>query len=121
MRAVLLVEGSASLRKAIADILTRNCFNVLQAATGHDALRLLESYPNRVDLGILNTALVETGGAELATQLLAEREGIRLIFFGRRPLGWEDDFLPQPLNPEVLVATATAVFDRGSALPASRA
>jgi DNA-binding response OmpR family regulator len=114
MRAVLLVEESATLRKAIADVLTRNCFNVLQAATGCDALRMLESYPYRVDLGILNTALVESSGAELATQLVAEREGLKLIFFGRKPLGWEDDFLQEPLNPQVLVAAATAVFDRGS-------
>jgi two-component system OmpR family response regulator len=113
MRAVLLVEESVTLRKAIADVLTRNCFNVLQAATGCDALRMLESYRYRVDLCILNTELIETEGSELARQVLAEREGIRLIFFGRRPLGWEDDFLQHPFNPQVLVATANAVFDRG--------
>jgi DNA-binding response OmpR family regulator len=112
MRTILLVEGSTPLRRGISDVLTRNSFNVLQAATGLDALKLLETCPLRVDLCFLNTGQVGTNAAELARSLRAEREGIEVIFFGRSPVCETENFIGEPFDPLDLVAAARGVLER---------
>lgn len=114
MRTVLLVEGLTVLRRGLCDALTRNSFNVLQAATGFDALRLLEIYPHRVDLCFLHTERIGTNAVELAKAVRAEREGIRVILFGCSRVSGTEDFIQEPFDPLDLVAAARGVLERGA-------
>ena len=112
MRAVLLVEGSKALRRAIADVLTRHRFNVLQAESEVDALETLEACPHRVDLCILSADLTGTDAVDLATRIRAEREGIKVVFFGSRLIDLFEGFIAEPLRPQEFVEAATTLLER---------
>jgi DNA-binding response OmpR family regulator len=112
MRTVLLVEGSKTFRGAIADVLTRHHFKVLQAESGFDALQVLESYPYTVALCVLNTELAGEDVIGLARRMRAERDGLKVIFFGRNLLDPSEAFISEPLRPQDIVDTASALLER---------
>jgi PAS domain S-box-containing protein len=118
---ILLVEDEAIVRHSLRIILTRNGYNVLEAATGDDALRVWAEHRPRVNL--LLTDLVMPGsltGLRLARQLKADQPGLKVIFtsgYSSETAGREiqlepgEAFLQKPLMPDELLRVARNCLD----------
>ncbi|HET9096920.1 MAG TPA: SpoIIE family protein phosphatase [Candidatus Baltobacteraceae bacterium] len=121
---ILLVEDSDSNRYVVSTWLRRAGYDVLEAATGAEGLRLISQFP--VDLAILDINLPDMTGYSIceqiksdmrthdvpvlhvsstATQASDRSEGLRRGAEG---------YLVEPVEPEVLLATVEALL-RGAA------
>ena len=109
MRTVLLVEGLAMFRGAIADVLRRSHFDVLQAASGIEALDVVASAGDRLDVLLLNTELAGMDSLVKAARSL--REDVRVVYFGQAPTDPFEEFIREPLRPQDLVSVATSVLE----------
>lgn len=102
---LLLVEDDALVRLTVAMMLEDHGFRVVEAATGEEALRLMQEgldapvMVTDVDLG------AGVNGLELADNLRARRPDLVIVFItGRvaslrgRPLGPREAVLPKPFE-----------------------
>jgi DNA-binding response OmpR family regulator len=120
---ILIVDDEASLTKGLRLTFEREGFNVLTAAGGHEALRLLADEPP--DLVILDLMLPGVGGLDVCRRLRADADarvrGVPVIMLTARDddidkvVGLEvgaDDYVTKPFNSRELVARARAVLRR---------
>ena len=77
---VLLVEDEASVRSSVARALTRHGYRVVDAANGREALALLETWTEPIDLVLTDLTMPEMGGRELADHLHATRASLPVLF-----------------------------------------
>jgi DNA-binding response OmpR family regulator len=115
---VLVVDDEANIREVIGQYLKIDGFDVLWAADGAEAVRLLASEP--VDLVILDLMLPGIDGWEVCKRLRARsavpvvmltargEEADKLAGFG---LG-ADDYITKPFSPRELVARVRAIMRR---------
>jgi CheY-like chemotaxis protein len=82
---ILLVEDEEPVRLLAARMLRDHGYTVLEAATGDAALRLGQIHAGQIDLLLADIVLPEIGGGELASRLIAERPGIKVLFFSGYP------------------------------------
>ncbi|WP_156840732.1 response regulator [Novosphingobium aquimarinum] len=124
--AILLVDDEASLREPLAEYLSRQGFDVTQAASAADARsRLRDARP---DLVLLDIMMPGEDGMSLCRHLVESRE-IPVIFLTARGeatdriIGLEigaDDYVVKPFEPRELVARVRSVLRRaGRAGPAA--
>jgi PAS domain S-box-containing protein/putative nucleotidyltransferase with HDIG domain len=111
---ILNVDDNDAGRYATTRILRQAGFEVQEAATGREALRLAEEFP---DLILLDVELPDIIGFEVCRQIKANRRTAAIpvvhmsaTFVGAddRVTGMEqgaDGYLTQPVEPKVLVAT----------------
>jgi CheY-like chemotaxis protein len=116
---ILLVEDDESVRTLAAQILGRNGYRVLAAASGEEALKLCESEPGTIDLALSDVILPLMNGRELSDRLRGLRPGLKVLYMS----GYTDDviayredlgdaaFLSKPFSPEVLVRKVRDVLD----------
>ena len=108
---ILLVDDEQSVRAIVLRILRRANFNVLEAATGQDALRISDSHAGTIDLLVTDMFMPGMRGPEVADQLIAKRPGIRVVFMS----GYSDHdpkagipcgagFLSKPFSGQELAA-----------------
>ncbi len=84
---ILLVEDEDVLRGLAARILQSAGYTVLVAASGEEALLMLNDYDHAVDLLFTDVVLPGMGGRELATRIAAEHPTIRVLYTS----GYNDD------------------------------
>jgi CheY-like chemotaxis protein len=77
---LLLVEDEESVRVMAARILRQRGYAVLEAATGGEAIALLERYDGPLDLLVSDIVMPEVSGLELAERLPTLRAGVRVLF-----------------------------------------
>ncbi len=77
---LLLVEDEDSVRVMAARILRQRGYAVLEAASGGEAIALLERYDGPLDLLVTDIVMPEVSGIELAERLPLLREGVRVLF-----------------------------------------
>jgi PAS domain S-box-containing protein len=77
---VLLVEDEALVRNLAADALRRHGYQVLSAATGLEALDLAGQVLHPIDALVTDVVMPQMGGEQLASRLLAERPGLKVLF-----------------------------------------
>ena len=123
MSTILVVDDRPDVRYALVRVLTSAGFDVRETATGRDALRLARSAP---DLIVLDIALQDMDGFEVCRRLKADgtTSGIPVVHktavFGdpehqRRGLAaGADEYLTEPIDPEVLVSTVRRLLERRS-------
>ncbi|HEX7240339.1 MAG TPA: PAS domain S-box protein, partial [Longimicrobiaceae bacterium] len=116
---VLNVDDYEAGRYATSRVLRQAGFDVVEAATGAEALRMAARLP---DLVVLDVNLPDVDGFEVCRQLRADplTEGIPILYLSalyydteHRILGLEmgaDAYLKQPVEPRELVATAHALL-----------
>ena len=117
---ILVVDDNAPLRYALARTLRQHNFDVLEVATGEDALAVAAA--ERPDLVLLDVNLPDIHGFEVASQLKAgERtKNIPILQISasfvqkeHRTAGLEagaDAYLVEPVEPGELVATIKALL-----------
>jgi PAS domain S-box-containing protein len=117
---VLLVEDEEIVRDMTRTILESNGYKVLTATDGKDALRLCETYHEKIDLMLTDVIMPHMSGKVLADQLAPQRPGMRVLFMS----GYTDDqivhhgaleegiaFLPKPFTPDALAFKVREILD----------
>ncbi|HEX6036807.1 ATP-binding protein [Longimicrobium sp.] len=117
---VLNVDDYEAGRYATSRVLRQAGFEVHEAATGNDALRLVES--EHPDLVLLDVNLPDVDGFEVCRQIKTDPEtsGIPVLYLSaayrtaeHRVQGLDlgaDGYLTQPVEPRELVATVNALL-----------
>jgi two-component system cell cycle sensor histidine kinase/response regulator CckA len=109
---VLLVEDEEAVRAFGARALTQRGYTVLEAATGVDALVVVEEHGGAIDLIVSDVVMPEMDGPSLLGELRKRGVKAKIIFvsgyaeeaFSRNlPEGEEFAFLPKPFSLKQLV------------------
>jgi PAS domain S-box-containing protein len=118
---ILLVEDEHPVRELVASVLQKYGYNILQAASGQEAVGVWREHKNQINL--LLTDLVMPGnmnGHELADKLRGERSGLKVIFtsgysadiVGKNfKLDASLNFLQKPYHPNTLAQTVRRCLD----------
>ena len=84
---ILVVEDEAGIRALVRKILLRQNYEVLEAASGEEALAICRENPTEIDLLITDMIMPQMGGRELADRLREEGRVMKVLFVS----GYTDD------------------------------
>ena len=84
---ILVVEDEAGIRALVRKILLRQNYEVLEAASGEEALVICRENPTNIDLLITDMIMPQMGGRELADRLREEGRVMKVLFVS----GYTDD------------------------------
>ncbi|HUK62071.1 MAG TPA: ATP-binding protein, partial [Dongiaceae bacterium] len=117
---VLLVEDEDPVRALAHEMLESQGYRVLAAASGPEALGLVERHAGAVDLVVTDVVMPGMDGGELVHHLTRARPGLRVLYIS----GYSDDalvrqgvseadcaFLQKPFTCEAFVAKVREVLD----------
>jgi PAS domain S-box-containing protein len=128
---ILNVDDNEGGRYAVSRVLELNDFNVKEAATGEEALRLARL--EQPDLVLLDVNLPDVNGYEVCRRLKAEPATSRIPVLhitasyltpsdmARGLESGAESYLVEPVEPEVLIATINSVLRARRATEAARA
>jgi two-component system cell cycle sensor histidine kinase/response regulator CckA len=78
--AILLVEDEDQVRRLARAFLERRGYHVVEAASGPEALKMLQDYAGHIDLLLTDMVMPQMNGAALAERVRALRPEIRILF-----------------------------------------
>jgi DNA-binding response OmpR family regulator len=120
---VLIVEDVIGLRRLITRTLESAGYKVLTAASGDEALRLLEQYQNPVHLMVTDVVMPGMSGRDLAERLDRTRPEMKVLYMS----GYTDDvivrygvledgmpFVSKPFGTVELIRTIREILDATS-------
>lgn len=93
---ILLVEDEGSVRRLIARILELHRYSVLVAGHGEEALKVSESFADRIHLLVTDIMMPVMNGLELATRLCSLRPGLGVLFI----TGYPGKHVPESLETD---------------------
>ncbi|RKN48323.1 SpoIIE family protein phosphatase [Micromonospora endolithica] len=115
---VLVVDDSRTKRYLLVSWLTRAGFSVLEAETGGEALARVGVDP--IDLVVLDVRLPDLSGFEVCERIKAAHPAMPVVHVSAHAIDvvdraqgltrGADAYLAEPIEPEELVATASAVL-----------
>ena len=120
MRKVLVLEDEENIRSFEVINLTRAGYDVLEAGTGMDALKLLEENPD-IGVAILDIMLPDMDGFEVCRRIRASSKQMGVIMLTARTQEMDkvtglmtgaDDYVTKPFSPVELTARIDALFRR---------
>lgn len=82
---ILLVDDEKDVREYLFHALQHAGYAVVQASSGHEALKRFEHFGNEIDLLITDVVMPGLSGDQLALRLLEERPEIKVIFISGNP------------------------------------
>ena len=109
---ILLVEDNAGLRKLATRVLAPAGYTVLGAASGEEALRVLERQEGPVHLLLSDVVMPGMSGRDLAEQLAQTRPEMKVLFMS----GYTDDTVVQHGVLEAQVAFLNKPFTAAALL-----
>ncbi len=125
---ILLVEDEAGVRRLAREMLLRQGYTVLEAASGPDALELWSQHGGAIDLLVTDVVMPQMSGRELAERLREARPDLKVLYMS----GYTNDviarhgvleaevaFLQKPFAAESLGRKVRTVLDQDHE-PASR-
>jgi CheY-like chemotaxis protein len=128
---VLLVEDDPAVRGLTHEVLTDAGYHVLEAASGPEALELVDNYIARIDLLLTDVVMPRMNGRELARRLEELRPGLPTLYMsGYAPGAIVHQgvlepglaFIAKPLRPADLTRKVRQVLDAAAgAATAARA
>lgn len=86
---ILIVDDDGAARVALAGVLRRHGYAVVQAAGGREALTVAYERSAAPALLLASADLTGMGGVELAARLSADRPGLRVVLITSRPASAE--------------------------------
>ena len=120
MKKVLILEDEVNIRSFVVINLKRAGYDVIEAATGQEALDMLEKYPD-IGVAILDIMLPDIDGFEVCRRIRAGRKQIGVIMLTARTQEMDkitglmtgaDDYVTKPFSPAELTARIDALFRR---------
>jgi DNA-binding response OmpR family regulator len=117
---ILLLEDDQSIRSFVKINLNRNAFDVVEAATGEEALNFLKEHKD-FDIAVLDVMLPGMSGFEVCKILRQNNPKIGILMLTAKSqeidkiLGLEygaDDYMTKPFSPSELVARVKALSRR---------
>jgi len=116
---VLVVEDEALVRMLIVDVLDELGCHALEAATGTDGLRILQS-PQRIDLLVTDIGLPGLNGRQLADAARERRPDLKILFMtgyaetalGRSFLGRGMEIIAKPFDMATLTKRVREIIER---------
>lgn len=130
MKHVLVCEDEASIREFVVINLNRAGYQVTEASTGEDALRLYEEAgPDGFDVVLLDVMLPGIDGFEVCRQLREKDDNLGIIMLTARTQELEkvsgllmgaDDYVTKPFSPSELMARVDALYRRVTSARAKR-
>ncbi|HHV50693.1 MAG TPA: response regulator transcription factor [Clostridiales bacterium] len=121
MKRVLVCEDEASIREFVVINLKRAGYEVLEAGSGEDALKLFEEQGGSVDVALLDIMLPGMDGFAVCRELRQRDETLGIIILTARTQEMEkvggfmmgaDDYVTKPFSPSELVARVDALHRR---------
>jgi PAS domain S-box-containing protein len=82
---ILVVEDEPALRAVAERILSGNGYQVITAASGPEALEIVQSHPGGIHLLITDVIMPQMLGKEVADRIRQLRPGIRVMFMSAYP------------------------------------
>jgi two-component system, cell cycle sensor histidine kinase and response regulator CckA len=117
---ILVVEDEAAVRVLVRRVLNRNGYRVLEAGSGPEALRLLESTTDPVHLLLTDVVMPGMSGRELADRLAPDHPRMAILYMS----GYTDEaivqhgvldagiaLLEKPFAPELLLRQVRGILD----------
>ena len=117
---VLVVEDEQALLRLAERFLTRRGYEVLVAASGHDALRVARQHEGPIDLLFTDVVMPHMNGRELATKLIEQRPKLEVLYTSgytqdviahRGVLDAGLNFLDKPYSLKTLAARVRDLLD----------
>jgi PAS domain S-box-containing protein len=117
---LLVVEDEDSVRKLVCGLLKRSGYHVLMARSGGEALKLCETYTDRIDLLISDLIMPAMSGTELYERMIVMRPEVKVLFISgysdeaienRGLLASNSVFLQKPFPPDVLTRKVREILD----------
>ncbi len=122
---VLLVEDEVSLRKLSRNLLELCGYDVLEAGSGSEALKISQDCKKPIHLLLTDVVMPGISGRVLADHLLEQRRGIRVVYMsgytgqtvGQHGVLAEGSFfLPKPFTREALARKIREALDGNTVL-----
>jgi len=120
---ILLVEDEKMVRELAVRLLMRWGYNVLQAASGFEAIELVQSYSGNIDMLVTDVVMPGINGRQLAEKLSELRPQMKVLFTS----GYTEDviahsgviekglnFIGKPYTPAALSQKIREVLDAES-------
>ena len=117
---ILLVEDEPAVRAYARSALAERGYNVLEAASGNEAIEIAENRGNEIDLLLTDVVMPGIDGHQLAEEFSRRFPEIKILFVS----GYTDDpgmrqgiindrvaFLAKPYSPAALAAKVRSVLD----------
>ena len=120
MKKVLIMEDEENIRSFVVINLKRAGYDVVEAGTGHEALRKLQMYPD-IGVAILDIMLPDMDGFEVCRRIRAGNKKMGIIMLTARTQEMDkvtglmtgaDDYVTKPFSPAELTARIDALFRR---------
>jgi DNA-binding response OmpR family regulator len=120
LETVLVVDDEESIRSLVSRVLSKQGYEVLEAATPEEAIRISDEYPDPIPLAVSDVILPGMRGPEMVKQMRHTRRDLRVLYIS----GYTDDdalsagvleagegFLQKPFSLHSLTQTVRAVLD----------
>ncbi len=105
---VLVVDDEPRIRLTTHRMLTANGYRVIDAATASEALQMLTTHLEEIDVLLTDMYLSDWRGTELAARLRQRKPGLRVIFMSGDPqvdmIIGTDRFLAKPFSKQQLLS-----------------
>jgi PAS domain S-box-containing protein len=118
---VLLVEDESAVRKFMESLLVGHGYRVYSASTGAAAIEMWRQHALEIDLLVTDMILAgHINGAELASRLKAQRNGLRVLYCSgysdemlgaNSPLRQGANFVDKPFKPEKFLRIVRQCLD----------
>ncbi len=120
MKKILILEDEDNIRSFVVINLQRAGYQVVEAATGQEALDQFQQTPG-IDMAILDIMLPDIDGFEVCRRLRAANQHLGIIMLTARTQEMDkvtglmtgaDDYVTKPFSPAELTARVDALFRR---------
>jgi two-component system, cell cycle sensor histidine kinase and response regulator CckA len=121
LRRVLIVDDEDLLRQIMARTLEDRGFEVLSAADGLEAWKVLQESAESIHAVVTDVKMPRMGGLALAERIRTLPNPPPLLFvsgYGQHDLTPVQPFLPKPFHPDELVALVLQLLDGNAQQPA---
>lgn len=121
MRRIMVVEDEKAIREFEVINLSRAGYEVIEAASGEEALQIFEELNGEIDIAVLDITMPGMDGFELCKELRRRSPTLGIIMLTARTQEMDkisglmmgaDDYITKPFNPSELLARVDSLYRR---------